>query len=406
VTARETVEADICVVGAGIVGLAHAHEARARGLRVVLVERHHHAVGASVRNFGHGFLSAMGEGEALDYAVAARQRWLELGARAGLEVLEFGSVMVARHADELAVMARVAQDERRGARMLSAREVGALVPIPTDGLLGGMHATRDIRVDPRRAVGRLAALLERDAEARILWGQPVHAVQAGRVETAQAGVRAPLVVICPGPDYHTLAPELAPHREGLTCCKLQMLRVAAPDGRRFRPALLTGLSLLRYPAFAATEESALVRARIGRDRPELGAAGIHLIVTQLPDGDLIVGDTHKYGEPISPFGVEQLDQLLLSEARGLLGAGRLKVQERWHGVYRTAPGSPFLIAAPLPGVRVVEVVSGIGMTTALGLAPRVLDGLLGGSNDPQADPRAAPFAAPPRSADARAGYES
>jgi FAD dependent oxidoreductase TIGR03364 len=373
---HETVEADICVVGAGIVGLAHAHEARARGLRVVVAERDRHAVGASVRNFGHGFLSAMGEGEALECALTARERWLELGARAGLEVLESGSVVVARHADELAVMERVAQDERRSLRMLTVREVGALVPIPTDGLLGGMHATRDIRVDSRQAVARLADLLERDPEARILWGQPVHAVAPGLVQGARASVRAPLVVICPGADYAALAPELASHREGLTCCKLQMLRVAAPDGRRYGPALLTGLSLLRYPAFAATQESALVRARIDAERPELIAAGIHLIVTQLPGGDLILGDTHEYGEPISPFGDERLDQLLLAEARGLLGVARLKVQQRWHGVYPSAPGSPFLVEAPLPGVRVVEVVSGIGMTTALGLAPRVLDELL------------------------------
>ena len=376
---HETVEADICVVGAGIVGLAHAHEARARGLRVVVAERDRHAVGASVRNFGHGFLSAMGEGEALECALTARERWLELGARAGLEVLESGSVVVARHADELAVMARVAQDERRSLRMLTVREVGALVPIPTDGLLGGMHATRDIRVDSRQAVARLADLLQRDPEARILWGQPVHAVAPGLVQGARASVRAPLVVICPGADYAALAPELAPRREGLTCCKLQMLRVAAPDDRRYGPALLTGLSLLRYPAFAATQESALMRARIGAERPELIAAGVHLIVTQLPGGDLIIGDTHEYGEPISPFGDERLDQLLLSEARGLLGVARLEVRQRWHGVYPSAPGSPFLVEAPLPGVRVVEVVSGIGMTTALGLAPRVLDELLAGS---------------------------
>jgi FAD dependent oxidoreductase TIGR03364 len=376
---RETLDADICIVGAGIVGLAHAHEARARGLRVVVIERDHYAVGASVRNFGHGFLSAMGEGEALDCALAARERWLELGARAGLEVLESGSVVVARHADELAVMARVAQEERRSAKMLTAREVGALVPIPTDGLLGGMHATRDIRVDSRQAVARLADLLERDREARILWGQPVHAVAPGLVESVRASVRAPLVIICPGPDYAALAPELAPHREGLTCCKLQMLRVAAPDRRRYGPALLTGLSLLRYPAFAATQESAPVRARIGAERPELIAAGIHLIVTQSPGGDLILGDTHEYGEPISPFGDERLDRLLLSEASGLLGVARLEVKQRWHGVYPSAPGRPFLVAAPLPGVRVVEVVSGIGMTTALGLAPRVLDELLAGS---------------------------
>jgi glycine/D-amino acid oxidase-like deaminating enzyme len=51
--------------------------------------------------------------------------------------------------------------------MITAREVGALAPIPTDGLVGALHAGLDIRVDPRAAVPALAALLQRDAGARI-----------------------------------------------------------------------------------------------------------------------------------------------------------------------------------------------------------------------------------------------
>ncbi len=51
------------------------------------------------------------------------------------------------------------------------------------------------------------------------------------------------------------------------------------------------------------------------------------------------------------------------------------MRRRWHGVYPSAPGHPFFISEPLPGVAVVEIVSGVGMTTALGLAPRTLDAL-------------------------------
>jgi FAD dependent oxidoreductase TIGR03364 len=218
-------------------------------------------------------------------------------------------------------------------------------------------------------------------------------------------VRAPLVIVCPGPDYATLPPQVRPERDGLGLCKLQMLRVASPEARRYGPALLTGLSLLRYPAFTSVPAAARVRARLESERPELVAAGVHLIVTQLPDGDLIIGDSHEYGANASPFGVEAIDRLILAEARALLGARELEVRQRWHGVYPSAPGDPFLVTAPLPGVRVVEVVSGVGMTTALGLAIRVVSELLGDLSE-QRGAEAGQPASLPRSAGARAGYGS
>jgi len=369
------IDSDVCVVGAGIVGLAHAFEARARGLSVTVVDRSARAVGASVRNFGHIIVSAMAEGAVLDCALDARERWLSLGRRAGLEVHQAGTLIAARADDELAVMEGIAADERRGARLLSARELGRLAPIPTGELAGGLHAGLDLRVDPRRAVAALAALLDDDPQARVLFNAPVHEIDPGLVRFTGGEVRAPLIIVCPGPEYDWLEPELAPRREGLTRCKLQMLRVATPAGARYRPALLTALSLVRYPGYSAHPGADALRARIEAERPELLSAGVHLIVTQLPGGDLLLGDTHEYGETVSPFSDERLDELVLAEARRLLGAESLTVRERWHGVYPSAPGHPFLITEPLRGVAVVEIVSGVGMTTALGLAPRTLETL-------------------------------
>jgi len=154
-------------------------------------------------------------------------------------VLESGSVIVARHEDELEVMAGAARDERRGARVITREEVAELAPIPIDGVVGALHARRDIRVDPRRAVAGLASLLEQDPGARVIWNAHAHGADPGRVDA----------------------------------CRLQMLRVAGPGGRRYAPALLTGLSLLRYPAFTAQPGCERVRARITEERPELVAAG-------------------------------------------------------------------------------------------------------------------------------------
>lgn len=364
----------MCVVGAGIVGLAHAHEARRRGLSVIVIERHDRAVGASVRNFGHVAVGALADGEALECGLRARERWLELGGRAGIGVREVGSLVVARAADELELLEGAAANPTRGARMLTPAQAGDLAPIPTGELAGAMHAQLDLRVDPRAAVAGLARLLE--SEARIEWGAAVHEIEPGAVHADRLTVRAPMIVVCPGPDFGALAPELRLGLEELRLCGLQMLRAAAPQGRRYAPALLTGLSLIRYPAFARQPGAAQLRERLEDESPELLEAGIHLIVTQLPDGDLIVGDTHDYAATPEPFLHERRYELLLAQARRLLGVETLVVRERWQGIYPSILGrGNFLVTSPMPGVRVVEVISGLGMTLSFGQAPLVLDEL-------------------------------
>ena len=73
---------DLAIVGAGVVGLAHAVEAIHRGLSVVVIERDERPIGASVRNFGHVCLTGQ-VGDAFQWALAARDRWLALSADAG-----------------------------------------------------------------------------------------------------------------------------------------------------------------------------------------------------------------------------------------------------------------------------------------------------------------------------------
>ncbi len=378
--------ADVCVVGAGIVGLAHALEARRRGLSVVVLDRDSHAVGASVRNFGHLFVGSQPDGPVFELALRSRRRWLELAAEADLPVVGEGTLLLARAQDELAVLETATANAARESRMLTADEALMLAPLPRGEIVGALHSRLDLRVNPRAAVARLAALLESDRGATLVWGSRVHAVEPGVVHAGQAGqltVRAPAIVVCPGPDYADLPPALRPGLDDLTRCRLQMLRVVTPSGRRYGPALATGLSLIRYPAFADQEPTAALRARLQRERPELLAAGIHLLVTQLPDGDLIIGDSHAYGDTLDHFADERINELLLAEVGRLLGVDRLAVRERWVGFYPTRRASaqtedyePFHVSAPMPGVRVVQNVGGIGMTLSPGFAPTVLDGLL------------------------------
>ncbi|MFC5053410.1 TIGR03364 family FAD-dependent oxidoreductase [Saccharothrix xinjiangensis] len=362
----------LVIVGAGIVGLAHAVEGLRRGLRVVVLERDERAVGASVRNFGHICTTAQ-HGRALDLARVARRTWLDLAPRAGFGVVEAGTVVLARAEDELAVLTEFAAaraDDR--VRLLDRRDID--LPLLADDVLGGALLPLDLRVDPREAVPALASWLAGQG-VEFHWRATVTGVEPGAVRTTRGTFAANATVVAVGHDVDRLLPDLA-DAAGLLRCRLRMVEVAPPGGGAIAPAVLSGLSMLRYPGLAGTAAAADVRARITRERPELLDVAMNLMITQRPDGNLVVGDTHHYALTHDPFLDEDVDDLVLREAARLLGVPELTVRRRWTGVYASAP-TEFLTAAPHPATRVVSVTSGIGMTTAFGLAPAVLDDLLG-----------------------------
>lgn len=363
---------DLLVVGAGVVGLAHAAEGLRRGLNVTLVERDTVASGASVRNFGHVCATAQ-SGRALQYAMAGRERWIDLGAAAGFDVQQVGTAVVARHEDELALLEQfVAERGEAQARLRTPEALGLTLP----GVLAAAHLPLDLRVNSPEAIPALAAYLA-SSGVDVRFGTHVKGIEQGegavRVRTNRGTIVARAVIHAVGHDVDRLYPELA-ESVRLRRCRLQMLEVALPSARRWGPAVLTGLSMLRYGGLAAQPAAAAVRERIAAENPELLEVVMNLMFTQRPDGSIVLGDTHVDEETTSPFDDEAVAELLLREGATLFGETP-RVLRRWRGVYAHSQDTDFLVRTPSPDVRVVSVTSGIGMTTSPGLAVEVLDSL-------------------------------
>src|SRR5262245_51751837 len=95
---------DDAVVGAGIIGLAHAYHLARAGRRVAVFERSPRAQGASVRNFGMLWPIGQPPGAMLQLALRSRALWLEMLRDAGLWHDRVGSLHLAYHDDEAAVL--------------------------------------------------------------------------------------------------------------------------------------------------------------------------------------------------------------------------------------------------------------------------------------------------------------
>ena len=364
---------DVAVVGSGIIGLGVALAANARGLRVVVVERGSEPTGSSIRNFGHLCFTPQ-HGQAREFGFASRELWLKLAVDAGVWVRESGTLVAARREDEFAVLSEFAATRGDEVELLSAAETDARLPIAPGIAVGGAHLPLDLQANPRQAVAAIAAhLARRGVEFR--HRTAVGAVRPGRVETSRGPIHAGEVVVAANHDLDLLFPDLA-ERHRIERCGLDMLRVSADLRRPLAAPLLTGWSLVRYGGFSATDAAAALKRRLQTEDPLLAALDLNQMYTQLPDGSLIVGDTHYRGTSIAPFQDETAFESLLAVTRELFGLAELRVIERWQGVYASGPGD-FLIERPEPGVSVIAATTGIGMTTGLGLAEHVVAGLTG-----------------------------
>jgi FAD dependent oxidoreductase TIGR03364 len=365
---------DLAIVGAGIVGLAHALAAVRRGLRVVVIDRDARAVGASIRNFGFVTISGQSAGPTWRRARRSRDVWAEVAPQAGIPVLHRGTALLAHSDEGAAVLDAFARTEMgEGCDRLSAAATLQRLPMArADGLRGGLWSQHELRVEPREAIPRLAAWLETVHGVVFRRGVSVRAVEAPRVETTAGPILADRIVVCPGPDLKSLFPEImARHRT--TLCKLQMLRIAAP-GWRLPAAVMGDLSLGRYHGFADLPEAAPLKARLAKEVPETLANGIHLIVVQSADGSLVVGDSHHYDDAPDPFAPQAVEGLILRHLSELMDLPAPEVTERWIGIYPSGPAEAFA-EAPDAATRVVQVTSGTGMSTSFALAEEVVAGL-------------------------------
>ena len=130
---------DLAVVGAGIVGLAHALAAARRGLRVVVFDRECQAIGASVRNFGFITVTGQQRGECWRRALRSRDVWLEVAAQAEIAIEQEGLVVVARRPEAMAVLEAFAATEMGAAcELLDSRAARTRYPMLGEGSIEGV----------------------------------------------------------------------------------------------------------------------------------------------------------------------------------------------------------------------------------------------------------------------------
>jgi FAD dependent oxidoreductase TIGR03364 len=363
---------DIAIVGAGIVGLAHAYAAARLGKRVAVIDRSGRAIGASIRNFGFVTVTGQERGDTWRRAKRSRDVWVEIAPQAGFAVEHKGLLLTARRAESVALLEAFLKTEMgEGCSLLSRAEVLArLSSASGTGVSAALFSPHDVRVESRTAIPKLAQWLKERWGVDLFFDTAVTEIAPPKIQTSRGAMAAEAAIVCPGDDFASLFPERIA-RYGLTKCRLSMMRLADP-GFRLPAALMSDLGLVRYLGYAALPEAGALRALLEKKQPEHLANGVHLIAVQSADGSLVVGDSHHYDDAPEPFAAAETEQLILDELFAATGIAKADVIERWTGIYASAKDRPMLVDEPAPNVRLVMITSGTGASTAFAIGEEVV----------------------------------
>jgi FAD dependent oxidoreductase TIGR03364 len=375
-TSSETV----VIIGAGIVGLAHALVALEAGYRVTVIERTTRPLGASVRNFGTLWPIGLPFGPERAQALFGVARWRALAGPAGFVADACGSLSLAHSEAGWAVLrefAAGADAAAAGFELLSPEEVGRRHPLAhPDGLRGGLFSPHETCVRSAEAMAALVAHLG-GLGVDFHFGVCAVRVHDGAVEVAD-GRRFAFdhCVIAAGEEMRLLFPaELA--AAGLVPCRLQMMR-SEPIAGRLGAIMVSDLTLAHYPAFAACPSVDALRRHLAETQAAHLRHGVHVIAAQHADGSLTLGDSHEYGDDFEPDQWAAVEALILDYLGTFTRLPGLRMASRWTGTYlKSTEGRTQVVLHPQDRVTMVTAMGGLGMTLSWGLAETTVAGWRG-----------------------------
>ncbi|MDT8999832.1 FAD-dependent oxidoreductase [Paucibacter sp. APW11] len=354
-------QADVLIVGAGIVGAACAREFAAQGLTVTVIERGAIGGGATAASMGHLLVvDAEGSADDTEFQLSHRsmqlwQDWLDQQPQraASVEHHRLGTLWLAADEEELQLAARKAawlQGRGLQGRLIDAAELQRLEPHLRPGLSGALHVPADARVYPPK----VAAQWLQEAGATVLRGE-VTAIEP------HGGLRL---------------------RDGRRLWGAMTVLCGGLDSRRFAPP---GALLAKKGHLAITQRHAeLVRHQL----VELGyIKKAHLVdadtvsfnVQPRPGGQLLIGSSRQIGKEDMAVELPMLGEMLRCATGYLPVLEQLSLLRCWTGLRpASADGQPLIGAHPaLRHCWLACGHEGLGITTSLASAELLADLALG-----------------------------
>ena len=349
---------DVLIVGAGIVGSAAARECTLAGLHVGVVEGHLPAAGATAAGMGH--IVAMDDSPAqLALTVYSRSLWLAESTKLppAVEYRSRGTIWVATDDEEMAEVhakTNIYAETGVASQVLSPSELLSLEPNLREGLAGGLLVPDDGVSYPPAAAAFFLAEAQR-LGAKLFARRALSAVN-GEVQLANG--------VCLGADRIVLA-------VGTECDLLPALPVKKRKGH----LAITD----SYPGFIRHQ---LVELGYLKSAHRVAADSVAFNLQPRISGQLVIGSSRQYGSDNPAVEPAILKEMMNRAQAYMPKIGNLSILREWAG-FRAATVDKLPLIGPALGISddptlwLAVGFEGLGITSSLGSAKLLVDGILG-----------------------------
>ncbi len=349
-------QADVLIIGAGIVGAACAREFARRGLSVAVIEQSAPGGGATAASMGHLLVvDAEGASDEHEYQLSRRsmQLWSEWLAEAPdhehtAEFQRCGTLWLAADDEELALARRKAhwlQSQGMSAELLDAQTLRQTEPLLHHRLLGALRVPADGRVYPPKVVQRWLA----QSRATLIRGE-VRDLRPGRVRLVDGRLfSAAMVLLCGGLASQRFLP--------MHCLLPKKGQLAITQARE--QSLRHQLVELGYikKAHLVDEDT------------------VSFNVQPRPAGQWLIGSSRQIGREDREIDLPMLRRMLACAADYIPSLPQQSLLRCWSGIRPASVDGQPLIGAH-PGLRSTWVAcghEGLGITTSLASAELLAD---------------------------------
>ncbi len=366
------------IIGSGILGMAFARAFAIKGYTVNVFERSEKPTGSSIRNFGMVWPIGQHKNGLLSRAMRTRKVWKEVCEDAKIWYKETGSLQLLCNPIEIS-MGQEFYDEEKNARpnleFYTLSQVQSIVPfINKQFVRGALFSPTEIIVEARTAVREIPEYLQRKYNVNFHFNTTIIQCEGNSI-SCNYGTKYPadITILASGYETQLLFPDIF-NAAPITISSLNMLR-SHPISDTI-PALCAGLSFLHYPSYEVCKSMDEYKTYCENEFPLQLQNGVHLLVSQNPNGQLTIGDSHHYGMHHDPFQSDTVDQSILDYMQRVIQPIHFGIAQRWTGQYlKLTNGKSEWFEEIQPGVYIANGPGGAGMTLGWGMAEECVDSI-------------------------------